>query len=416
MNYPKLRPISAVPLERPDGQYICLHDPNHYTDKMICISPETFFVIRCFDGQHSLRDIQDAFMRQFGSLLYTEQLQQIVSQLDELLFLESPAFSAHLRQLRREFARLPVRPSSHKGEAYPDNVIHLIKKLNSYFTSPKGPGTLPETSFHTSGIKAIMAPHIEFESGGAGFAWAYHVLAASDAERFIILGTSHVPMSNFFALTRKAFETPFGRLETDQAFVDTLAGQLSYDPFEDELIHKTEHSIEFQVVFLQYLFRQRPITIVPILCGGLMYEAIVHNEPLAQTPQLEESIRCLHGLVKASPKTCIIASVDFSHIGVNYGHKSRPDPATLRRVGQVDHTLLTAMKHVAHEDFATQLYRNQNATQVCGIVPMYTTLRLIEGTKGTLLHYDCVEFRPDSFVSFASMVWKGPGERVKGEG
>lgn len=345
-------------------------------------------------------------MRQFGSLLYTEQLQQIVSQLDDLLFLESPAFFHHLRGLRQEFARLPVRPSSHKGEAYPDNEALLIKQLEHYFTEPTGPGLPPADPRRTSKIRAIMAPHIEFESGGLTFAWAYHALAASDAELFVILGTSHVPMMNFFALTRKAFETPFGTLETDQEFINELAKQLSYDPFEDELIHKTEHSIEFQVVFLQYLFRHCPIKIVPILCGGLMYESIVHNKPLAQTPQLEESIRSLQRLVNAHPKACVIASVDFSHIGVNYGYQSRPDPAALKRVEQVDHTLLTAMKHVAHEDFVAQLYRNQNATQVCGIVPMYTTLRLVEETKGTLLHYDCVEFRPDSFVSFASMVWE----------
>ncbi len=41
------------------------------------------------------------------------------------------------------------------------------------------------------------------------------------------------------------------------------------DLFDDELTHRTEHSIEFQVVFLQYLLGgRRDFTIVPILVGS----------------------------------------------------------------------------------------------------------------------------------------------------
>ena len=39
--------------------------------------------------------------------------------------------------------------------------------------------------------------------------------------------------------------------------------------FDDELTHRTEHSIEFQVVFLQYLLGgRREFSIVPILVGS----------------------------------------------------------------------------------------------------------------------------------------------------
>ncbi len=386
-------------------------------EKPVVISPETFFVIQFFDGQHSFLDIQEAYMRQYGMLLYTEQIQQIVDQLDSQFLLESPAFFEHLQKLRAEFAHLSVRPSSHKGAAYPDDKEKLTRQLESYFTASKGPGQLPDTGHFESArylpstsetptIKAIMAPHIDIDAGGPTFAWAYHALATSDAELFIILGTSHVDMKNFFALTKKAFETPFGRIETDQSFVEALATHLSYDPFEDELIHKNEHSIEFQVLFLQYLYGEKPIKIVPILCGGSMHEAINLDQPLEQTPQLEKSIHCLQHLFQDHQKACVIASVDFSHIGPKFGDMSKLNTLALKKVEQIDRDLLAAMENVAHEDFVAQLRQHHNATRVCGIVPMYTMLRLLEGTKGSLLHYDRAETAPGSFVTFASMVWK----------
>jgi predicted class III extradiol MEMO1 family dioxygenase len=75
-------------------------------------------------------------------------------------------------------------------------------------------------------------------------------------------------------------------------------------------------------------------------------------------------------------------------------------------VEELDRGLLQTMEAADHQRFVTQLYATGNVTQVCGVVPMYVTLRMIEGTQGSLLHYDCVELSPGSYVSFASMVWE----------
>jgi predicted class III extradiol MEMO1 family dioxygenase len=74
-------------------------------------------------------------------------------------------------------------------------------------------------------------------------------------------------------------------------------------------------------------------------------------------------------------------------------------------VEETDRGLLAALERVDHQDFVTRLQQNRNATQVCGFVPIYTLLRLLEGTRGRLLHYDRTELSPGSFVSFASMMW-----------
>lgn len=413
MTYPKLRPVSAFPITHENEEYICLQDPHHYLESPVVISPETLSVIQFFDGKHSFGDIQEAYMRHYGILVYTEQLQQIVEQLDQCLLLESPRFFTHVEQLRREFAACAVRSSTHQGAAYPDEKGKICAQFDGYFHAQHGPGRVPQADQSSAGrsVNAVMAPHIDFNAGGPAYAWAYDALAASDAEIFVILGTSHVDMKNYFALTNKAFATPFGELQTHQGFVEKLADFVSYNPFEDELIHKTEHSIEFQVVFLQYLRerirpRDKPISIVPILCGGLLHEAIAFNQPLDQALQLEESIRGLQQVLEQYDKVCMIASVDLSHVGLKYGHAEEPDAAQLAMVEQTDRTLLHAIQHTDHRQFITQLQHNRNATQVCGVAPIYTMLRLLDGATGTLLHYKQAEFGPGSYVSFASMVWE----------
>jgi MEMO1 family protein len=409
MEYPKIRPVSAFPIELDEGQYICLQDPHHYLEHPVLVSPEMFSVIQFFDGQHSCQDIQTAYRQRYGLSLYPEHIRQIIEQLDQYLLLDSPAFFQHLDHLRREFARLSVRPSSHQGKAYPETPQDVTRLLDSFFTAPDGPGPLPRqqpAAPADSAVRAIMAPHIDISAGGPTFAWAYQALAAAPRpDVFIILGTSHVEMQNLLALTTKAFETPLGRVETGQTIVNELNAHLPYDAFADELLHKTEHSIEFQVLFLQHLYGPQPITIVPILCGGLLHEMLALQQPVTETPQLQESVESLQQIMRTRA-ACLVASVDFSHIGLRYGETSAPTPAMLAKVEDIDRELLTALEHGEPTEFIGRLQQDRNASRVCGIVPLYLLLRLLEDTPGTLLHYDRAELGEGSFVTFASMVWK----------
>src|SRR5262249_8567206 len=116
----------------------------------------------------------------------------------------------------------------------------------------------------------ILSPHIDFLRGGPTYTWAYKELVErSDARVFVILGVAHQYCRHRFALTRKDFETPLGLARTDLAFVDQVAERAGMHLFADELAPRTEHSVEFQVVFLQYLLGgRRDFTIVPILVGS----------------------------------------------------------------------------------------------------------------------------------------------------
>src|SRR5262249_59005270 len=82
-------------------------------------------------------------------------------------------------------------------------------------------------------------------------------------------GGEHQSDRNRIALTRRDYETALGLVKTDRTYGDRIAALAGQDLFEDELSHRMEHSIEFQVVFLQYLLGdRREFSIVPILVGS----------------------------------------------------------------------------------------------------------------------------------------------------
>src|SRR5712691_4336262 len=69
MDYPKLRPIEAFPVEGEGETRIYLRDPLNYTKSQLMVSYPIYFIISQLDGRHSLLDIQEAFARQFGQVL-----------------------------------------------------------------------------------------------------------------------------------------------------------------------------------------------------------------------------------------------------------------------------------------------------------------------------------------------------------
>src|SRR5262249_8660388 len=81
-------------------------------------------------------------------------------------------------------------------------------------------------------------------------------------------------MTHPFALTRKPYDTPLGSAPVDVDFVEALAARAHQDCFAAEVAHRNEHSIEFQAVFLKYLFAgRRDVRIVPVLTS-FVHEAL----------------------------------------------------------------------------------------------------------------------------------------------
>lgn len=407
MDYPKLRYINAFPVEHKGQKLICLQDPAGFCENVLFVSYHLFTLMTFFDGQHDIRDVQVEYMRQYGELIYKENILQLIQELDAHLLLESPRFIAHRKKLEDEFRNLTRRPAALAGKSYEADPVSLGKQLDSFFTSPEGPG--PLTEIKSSGnLKGLIAPHIDLRQGGPCFAWAYKELKnCPDVDLFIIFGTDHNGSRGFFTLTAKDFETPLGVVETDKAFIQELEKRYSYNLYQDELNHKTEHSVEFQVVFLQYLYRNhKPVKILPILCGSL-HDLIVSGVDPLTVPPVKDFIRALQEVIaEQSRKTCMIAGADLSHIGPRYGDPQGPSPSSLKRIAEEDLSMLNQVEQLCLEGFFRAIAKDQNKRRICGVAPIYALLASLNASEAKLLKYDqSLDPVTQSLVSFASMAF-----------
>ncbi len=399
---PKLRDLSVFPVEINGRRMICLQDPLHFTENPVFVPENAFFIISLFDGEHSILDIQEQFMRRYGTLVMSDQIRKIVSDLDINLMLESDRFEEYKRYASEDFANSTLRLSAFADKAYESDPNLLKEQLKSYFVHPDGPGE-PKPQ-HNGNVKGIIAPHIDLQRGGICYAWAYKEIAEhSNADLFIILGVSHTKSNNPFIITKKDFQTPFGILSTDKDFIQKIEEKCGFDVYEDELVHKYEHSIEFQTIFLQYLLgEERAFQIVPILCSPFNIE---NGKIPTDISEIADFISILKNSVAESEKTvCFISGADLSHIGKRFGDNVTLSTGLLDLIETRDLQLLKYVENLDADGFFRAIQEENNSSKICGLSSIYTTLKVIDANKCQLIkYYQSPEYNTDSVVSFASL-------------
>ena len=407
MDYPKIRPVEAVPVEVDDQTLIHLRDPLGYAADGVLLPPAAFFIVSLLDGNHSIQDIQDAFVRQFGERLSADAIGELITQLDRHYYLEGERFASLQREVRERFEAAPTRPLAHVGTCYPADPTQFRAQLAGFFTDSAGPGR-PGTSRSSSTLRAIIAPHIDLRVGGPCYAWAYQeVRDRSDAEVFVLLGTSHAGGSHPFILTRKDFDTPIGTVRTDLPFIANLEEAYGGELFRDEMLHRNEHSLEFQALFLQYILGpERPFTIVPILVSSF-HHMIERRQAPIEDPPIGDFVEALRRTIAAELRSiCLVAGVDFAHVGRKFGDSEGLDPAFLADVESEDRGLITPLENVDPMAFFHQVAKDGDRRRICGFSPMYTLLALLPGSRGRLLRYDRNDDpQTQSAVSFASVAF-----------
>jgi AmmeMemoRadiSam system protein B len=403
---PKLRSVSALAVQVSGRQMIAIQDPLRFSEKPVIVSPDAFFIISLFDGNHSILDIQEQYTRRYGTILFSDRVREIIRGLDSNFLLESERFEQHKRSLSEEFSVSSVRAAFHAGGAYESEPSGLKEQLAAFFASPEGPGELDREAAASDGIKGIVAPHIDLVRGGACYAWAYKEIGERcDADVFVILGTSHSASKNQFILTMKDFQTPLGIMATDKDFVRSLSAKCSADLFEDELIHKFEHSVEFQVVFLQYVLRgKRNVKIVPILCSSFS-EMIEKNIVPSEFPAVGDFISLLKEAAAESGRSvCFVAGADLSHVGRRFGDQVELSYGLLELIKSRDMEMLKYVEQLDAIGFFRSIQKDGDDRNICGLPSIYILLSVIEASQGKLLRYSqAPEQNTGSVVSFASL-------------
>ena len=405
---PKLRNVEPVPLSIGGRHAIGLKDPLQLADEMVCIPREAAPVVAMMDGNHSVRDIQAELTRLTGRIVYADDIRAVAEKLDESCLLDSDRFRDAFRSKVLEYRLKPFRPSSHAGASYSDDPETLRRELDHLFTEEGGPGA-PDYFSEDRRPVGLVAPHIDIRSGGKCFAHAYHALASGQpADVYVVFGTGHAGVEGLFTATGLDFRTPLGMVKTDRDFLAELERELGYDPCAEEILHAGEHVIEFQAVFLQYLFQERrPFTIVPILCSLSHHYFADRSRFPEQHDRFEGFCRAIREVCgKAGRSVCFIASADLDHIGPRYGDSFVPHDGTVTDALEKDRELISHLERLDLAGFIRSVAQDNDSRRICGFSPITTMLRCMDAAEGKLLSldYGTVD-NQNSFVSFTSMVF-----------
>lgn len=257
MPLPPLRHVEAVPIEYEGQRYICVQDPAGLAEGQMLLSPLAYFAAFQLDGVREAEDILSEIESQYGPVEITrDDVLGIVGELDSKGFLYSETYDELYVRATDTYRQLESREAYLAAKAYPEDPQELRDYLNGLFTREGGPGRLPNgDSGAGEPLTGIVVPHIDYERGGHAYAHGYLRLHEAGAPDTVLLfGVAHMAEPVPFILTRHDFETPLGTVRVDREALADLECVCDWDPYQHELTHRTEHSIELQAVMLAHLF------------------------------------------------------------------------------------------------------------------------------------------------------------------
>ncbi len=411
---PRLRAdLDVMPSPLPEQPGLVIRDPYRYSTATLVVPPLLARCLGCFDGRQDEGDLRAKLVKLAGRVTVGEAAKNLVKALREAGFLDDERF-AELRAARlREIAASPERPAAHVGGAYPAAPAALTETLRGYFGEAPPEGGAARA---TAPTRAIAAPHVSPFAGSATYARAYGALPvdlAGGDRVFVILGTSHYGEPDRYGLTRKPFATPFGAARTEVALVDALAKKAPGAVALEDPCHFVEHAIEFQVVFLQYLFGPA-VRILPVLCG-----AFADGPRTGRRPETNDQVARFAGALgelaaREGKRLSFVLGVDFAHVGRRYGDAlaaranvgplvtvAARDRARVERIGAGDADGFWEL--VAERGDEADDSAGYDDLKWCGTSPIYTFLRALPEARGRLLGYDQWNIDEASVVSFGAI-------------
>lgn len=408
---PALRAVESIVVpDKQHGRVLVLRDTQGITDAHAVVPPPLVPVVARFDGSRTCAEIAREASSELGGKVPVDVVVRLASELERGLFLDGDTFCAARDRVRREFAESPVRPASHAGGAYYKEARKLARYIDDECLA-KADCAQRDGRGAKESLIALVAPHIDPWRGAAGYGHAYGALAAAlpeDADTFVVLGTSHAPMRQPFALCRKAFETPFGAVDADVARIDALASMADgWDPYADQLNHKREHSLEFQVVFLKHALRGRTFRIVPILAGLGEHQA-TRKDPGADA-RVDKFVEGIRSMVHdGAGRVVVVAGADMAHVGPRFGDAGPYGEQERDALDKTDRASLALAADLDAPGFWADVARDLDERRVCGLAPIWSLLRGVRGaSKGArVLHYEqTVDPEDGSIVSHAALAF-----------
>jgi AmmeMemoRadiSam system protein B len=396
---PRLRPLELKWMEEGDQRVLFLRDPGGVAPSPAFVPAWVAVLLSFCDGERDVSAVRAAFELHTGQPITTGQVQRVLDELDEALFLDSPRYAEARERLGRTYREAAFRAPALAGRVYPDQPSELVRALDGY-----GCDAAPEALAATGEVRGVVSPHIDYQRGGPVYArtWRGAASAVQSAEVVFIFGTDHAGGPGKLTLTRQSYATPLGVLPTAVPVVDSLAEAIGEEAaFEEEIHHRNEHSVELAAVWLHHTRIGPPPEVVPILCGS--FHRFTEGE---EDPEADETFARVMDALRESTRgkrVLAVAAADLAHVGPAFGDPRPYRPADREALKRSDAQLLNAIQAGSASQFFGLLREERDCRRICGLPPIYLLLRFLGDCRGELVAYDQCPADHDggSFVSIA---------------
>lgn len=250
------------------------------------------------------------------------------------------------------------------GTFYPADKDKLLNDLTAMFASCKKPN-------QDGKVRAVIAPHAGYVFSGTVAASAYSAIPKDATYKNIfIIGSSHVMYFDGAALyTGGDYITPLGKAVVNKEITNQLLLNNKVFGFPNTA-HIKEHSIEVQLPFLQYYFRNTP-PVIPIIIG---------SDNVSTVRKVAEAL-----LPYFTPDNLFVISSDFSHYPAYDDAVEADKVSSEGLMSNNPRTFISALKSNSAKQIPGL------ATSMCGWTSGLTLLYMSEGNKN--LHIKLVDYK-----------------------
>jgi hypothetical protein len=399
---PKLRDVEVHAIEHQGQPMLLLRDPLELGESAIAVPRALAPLLALMDGTRDEAALEAALRVRAGVRLAPGLLARLVADLDTALLLDNERCAAARAAAVSAYRDAPCRPMTVAG-SYAADPAQATAALQALVDALPPPAPDPGAD----SVRGVISPHIDYPRGGRVYAevWRAAARAGREAELVILLGTDHKGREGSLTPTLQSYATPWGILPTEQDVAGSLIEALGSEAaLAEELHHVGEHSIELAAVWLHFVRGGQPVPLLPILCGSFGAFVKGRADPTDHRP-FEVALSVLRP-VMAGRRTLVVAAADLAHMGPAFGDRYGLDAIARAQLQNADARLLETVHAGDAAAFIDRLRAERDRRHVCGLPPIYLTLRLLDGACGVTAGYAVCPADPQglSYVSIAGAI------------
>ena len=257
-----------------------------------------------------------------------------------------------------------IRNAYHAGSWYQSDQKLLSEEISQYLSKSKS-----EKVSKNGNLKSIIVPHAGYRFSGQTASKSFIHIDPSKFDRVVILGPSHHEYFQGCGLTPfEIFDTPLGKVKVDTNYINKLLKIKGLFFKLSQSVDLQEHSIEMEMPFLKYIFREKDFSIIPIVVG---------DNDLKTNNEIGKALLELY----EDPKTLFVISSDFCHWGKNFGftYYNKKFDNIWESTEDLDKQALDIISEIDSKKLDEYFRRTRNT--ICGRNPISIALTVIENYK-----------------------------------